>query len=45
MLDVEKVKRWYKWGIWTKDMVKNAVVKGKLTEGDYLEITGEAYTA
>ena len=45
MLDVEKVKRWYKWGIWTKDMVKNAVVKGKLTEDDYLEITGEAYKA
>ena len=43
MLDREKVKNWYKWEIWTKEMVVNAVVKGKLTTDDYLYITGEEY--
>lgn len=43
MLDKDKVKRWLGWGIWTKTMVKNAVVKGRLTEDDYLYITGEVY--
>lgn len=44
MLDKEKVKNWYKWGIWTKKMVGDAVAKGKLTADDYKEITGEDYT-
>jgi uncharacterized XkdX family phage protein len=44
MLTKDKVKQWYKWGMWTTDMVKNAVVKGKLTTDDYFYITGEAYT-
>lgn len=39
----EKIKAWYKFGLWTKDMVRNAVVKGKLTEEEYREITGEEY--
>lgn len=43
MLDKEKVKNWYKWGIWTKEMVANAVAKNKLTADDYKEITGEDY--
>lgn len=42
-MDKDKVKQWYEWGIWTKDMVKNAVSKGKLAEEDYLYITGEVY--
>lgn len=43
MLDKDKVKRWFNWGIWTKTMVKDAVVKGTLTEDDYLYVTGETY--
>lgn len=43
MLNKDKVKQWYKWGMWTVDMVKNAVAKGKLTADDYKEITGEEY--
>lgn len=43
MLDRDKVKNWYKWNIWTKKMVANAVVKGKLTAEDYEYITGEKY--
>ena len=44
-MDKDKVKQWYTWGIWTKDMVANAVAKNKLTAEDYLYITGEVYTA
>ena len=39
----EKIKKWYESGMWTKNMVHNAVVKGKITEEEYTEITGEAY--
>lgn len=38
----EKIKRWYEQGLWTAQMVRNAVVKGKLTEEEYREIVGEA---
>lgn len=38
-----KIKTWYDDGIWTKNMVKNAVKKGQITEGEYREITGETY--
>lgn len=38
----EKIKKWYEQGLWTAEMVRNAVVKGKLTEGEYREIVGEA---
>lgn len=38
----EKIKRWYEQGLWTAEMVRNAVVKGKLTEDEYREIVGEA---
>ena len=34
----EKIKRWYKQGLWTKAMVQNAVTKGKLTEEEATEI-------
>ena len=30
----EKIKKWYKMGLWTAEMVQNAVEKGKLTEKD-----------
>lgn len=34
----EKIKIWYKMGLWTKEMVHKAVEKGKLTEEEYKEI-------
>ena len=39
----EKIKKWYESGMWTKRMVRNAVIKGKITEDEYTEITGEEY--
>ena len=39
----EKIKKWYGSGMWTKKMVRNAVIKGKITEDEYTEITGEEY--
>lgn len=39
----EKIKAWYKFGLWTKDMVRNAVAKSVLTAAEYQEITGEEY--
>ena len=38
----EKIKRWYEQGLWTAGIVRNAVIKGKLTEKEYREIVGEA---
>lgn len=38
----EKIKMWYEQGLWTAEMVRNAVIKGKLTEEEYREIVGEA---
>lgn len=37
----EKIKYWYEMGMWTKAMVYNAVLKGKITKEDYKEIIGE----
>lgn len=43
----EKIARWYKQGLWSDGMVRNAVGKvfnGTLfTEEDYIEITGKEY--
>lgn len=36
----EKITRWYKQGLWTEVMVRNAVVKGLITENDAAEILG-----
>lgn len=30
----EKIKKWYKQGLWTKEMVQNAVKKGVITEDE-----------
>ncbi len=38
-----KIQKWYEAGFWTKTMVGNAVKKGKITEAEFEEITGEAY--
>lgn len=37
-LDKSKVAYWYKHGLWTEDMVKNAVLKGAITEEEAAEI-------
>ena len=39
----DKVKNYYDKGYWTIDMVRNAVVKGWITEEEFTEITGEPY--
>lgn len=36
-----KVKSYYDNGLWTKKMVENAVVKGWITEDEYILIVGE----
>ena len=41
----EKVKYYYDNGLWSKAKVKNAVVKGWITEAEYEEITGEHFEA
>ncbi len=41
----KKIEKWYKQGLWTAEMVANAVKKGIITAADYEEITGEAYEA
>ena len=39
----EKIKGWYEAGWWTKGMVKDAVVKEKITADEYKDLTGEDY--
>ena len=39
----EKIKQYYNDGLWTKEWVRNAVVKGKITAEEYELIVGEAY--
>lgn len=39
----ERIKKWFKQGLWAIDMVKNAVIKGVITKDQYYEITGEEY--
>ena len=37
----EKIKKWYKQGLWSAEMVLNAVKKGILTENEAAEILKE----
>lgn len=39
----EKIKAWYENGDWPLEWVRNAVAKGKITAGEFKEITGEDY--
>ena len=39
----KKIKRWYEQGLWTKEMVAQAVAKGVLTPEQYEEIVGRMY--
>lgn len=36
----EKIAKWYRMGLWTDSMVRNAVKKGVLTEKEANEIIG-----
>lgn len=40
----DKISKWYKQGLWTAEMVANAVEKGIITAVDFKEITGEDYS-
>ena len=42
---MQKIKDFYDARLWTKTMVANAVLKGRITADEYQEITGETYTA
>lgn len=37
----EKIAKWYNQGLWTEEMVMNAVNKGVITEADVNEILGK----
>lgn len=43
MKKFEKVKSYYERGLWTVEMVRNAVVKSWITTAEYKLITGESY--
>jgi hypothetical protein len=34
----EKIKKWYRQGLWTEEMIKNASNKGIITEEEFNEI-------
>jgi hypothetical protein len=42
-MDFNKIKEYYDRNLWTKQMVKMAVVKLKITAEEYQLITGEIY--
>lgn len=44
VLDFNKIKSYYDAGYWDKGMVWDAVQKGKITQDQYVEITGDTYT-
>ena len=39
----DKIKDYYNGGYWSIDRVREAVVKGKITEEEFKEITGQDY--
>ena len=41
----DKIAKWYAQGLWTEDMVRSAVKKGVLTEGEAAEILSGRATA
>ena len=40
-----RIKRFYDRGLWTKEMVRDAVEYNRITAEEYEEITGEVYNA
>ena len=41
----DKIAKWYAQGLWTEDMVRQAVDKGVITESEAEEILGGGSTA
>ena len=41
----DKIKLWYSLGLWTEEMVRQAVEKGVLTQSEAAEILGEGAEA
>ena len=41
----ETVKKYYDMGFWSEAKVRNAVVKGWITEAEFQTITGKEYAA
>ena len=39
----EKIKEYYNAGLWSKERVRNMVIKGIITEEEFYEITGEFF--
>ena len=39
----DKIAMWYRFGLWSKSMVADAVAKKAITAAEYEEITGEVY--
>lgn len=39
----EKIKQWYDQGLWSIEMVKNAVKKNIITTENYIDITNHLY--
>lgn len=39
----ERIKKYYELGVWSKERVRQAVVKGWLSAEEYRGITGEDY--
>lgn len=39
----DKIKSYFDTGLWSVEMVSNAVVKGKISEEEYQKIVGEPY--
>lgn len=37
----EKYKNYYERGLWTKEMLRNVMLKGKITEEEFEKIIGE----
>jgi hypothetical protein len=37
----ERIKKWYRLGLWTADMVRNAVTKGIITEEQATDIINQ----
>ena len=39
----EKIKEYYNTGLWSKERVRNMVIKGVITEEEYASIVGKEY--
>jgi len=44
-MDISKIEKYHKWGLWTDKMVALAVSKGKMPKEKFLEVTKIDYDA